>query len=711
MPRVPIVEAPRVSSSPLPGVRQQVGADPLGAEVAAKQQVQLGEGLMAAGRAATDIAVDMQKRDNADAVFQAEAQVRDNFRAFQAELSNRRGADAVGSTAQAEQWWTENLGNATQGLVNTAQKRLFLQGIEATRQTAMLAVSRYEAQERRVSLNNSYEASINSAIQTAVPNFAVPGALAAARQTILDQSNATAVLNGWSDEQRRFEIDKSLSAMHLGVIKNALYQDPAKARQYFEANRGEITGGLHLKVEEMFDRQAKAAQVQADRRDALAQRALNELDRQEASGIPPTPQKQAQWQQAVGGTAYEDEYRAREREGVELQRLMTRPLGEQAEYLANERARLQKQGGEPREVQRLDRFQRALQANAKLIQDEPLEWARARAGFVMKPLNFGGLTNPNGVAEIGTELRARVATIEAAQTQNPQVAVTMAPFFKAEVNSLNQALTAGTPQQRGQVLGALYNAFGDSRTYMAAMQQLDAVSPFYARAGIRAASLAEATLQNNLIDADVVQQAGDVSALMLRGDEILKTGGKEGTLKMPVPKDDEFFAALDSRVGNLYRGAGAGDDGATQLMQDAYAVKAYYVGRAAQDGSMSEELDSRRLDQSLRAVLGEPVDYNGQGSVVAPWGMSAATFEKRAGDAIWGEIERRGLKDSIWQQSPNVGLIGVGGGAYFVTLAGMPLADKAGQPVTIRLTPDADAGRDTFGRKLSDQIPTSGVRK
>lgn len=711
MPRVPIVEAPRVRSSDLPGARQQVGAGPLAAEIGAKQQVQLGEGLMSVGKVAMDIATDMQKRDNADAVFRAEAQVRDGFRAYQAELSTRRGADATGATAQAEQWWAENLNSAAQGLDNTTQKQLFLQGIEGSRQTALLAVSRFEAQERRVSLNSSYEASIGTAIQTAVSNFTVPGALATARQTILDQSNATAVLNGWSDEQKRFEIDKSLSTMHLGVIQSALHQDPAKARQYFEANKGEITGGAHIKVEEMFDRQAKAAQVQADRRDALAQRALNELDRQEASGIPPTPQKQAQWQQAVAGTAYENEYRARENEGVELQRLMTRPLAAQAEFLATERARLQKQGGEPREVQRLDRFQRALQANAKLIQDEPLEWARARAGFVMKPLNFGGLANPNGVAELGTELRARVATIEATQAQNPQVPVAMAPFFKSEVDSLNQALTTSTPQQRGQVLGALYNAFGDSRTYLAAMQQLDAVSPFYARAGIRAASLAEGTLQNNMIDADVVQRAGDVSALMLRGDEILKTGGKEGTLKMPVPKDDEFFAALDSRVGNLYRGAGAGDDGATQLMQDAYAVKAYYVGRAAQDGSMSEELDSRRLDQSLRAVLGEPVDYNGQGSVVAPWGMSAATFEKRAGDAIWGELERRGLKDSTWQQSANVGLIGVGGGAYFVTLAGMPLADKAGQPVTIRLTPDADAGRDTFGRRLSDQIPTSGVRK
>jgi hypothetical protein len=705
------VDAPHVSSSELPGARQQVGAGPLAAEIGAKQQVQLGEGLMSAGKDAMDIATDMQKRDNADAVFRAEAQVRDGFRAYQAELSNRRGADATGATAQAEQWWAENLNSAAQGLDNTTQKQLFLQGIEGSRQTALLAVSRYEAQERRVSLNSSYEASIGTAIQTAVSNFTVPGALATARQTILDQSNATAVLNGWSDEQRRFEIDKSLSTMHLGVIQTALHQDPAKARQYFEAYKGEITGGAHIKVEEMFDRQAKAAQVQADRRGALAQRALNELDRQEASGIPPTLQKQAQWQQAVAGTPYEDEYRARENEGVELQRLMTRPLGEQADYLVKERARLHKDGGEPREVQRLDRFQRALQANAKLIQDEPLEWARARAGFVIKPLNFGGLANPNGVAEIGTELRARVATIEATQAQNPQVAVTMAPFFKAEVDSLNQALTTGTPQQKGQVLGALYNAFGDSRTYLAAMQQLDSVSPFYARAGIRAASLAEATLQNNLIDADVVQRAGDVSALMLRGDEILKTGGKEGSLKMRVPKDDEFFVALENRVGNLYRGAGAGDDGATQLMQDAYAVKAYYVGRAAQDGVISEDIDSRRLDQSLRAVLGEPVDYNGQGSVVAPWGMSAATFEKRAGDAIWGELERRGMKDSIWQQSPNVGLIGVGGGSYFVTLAGMPLADKAGQPVTIRLTPDADAGRDTFGRKLSDQIPTSGVRK
>ena len=99
MPRVPTVDAPRVSSTGLPGVRQQAGAGALAEEIGARQASQLGQGLMGAGVAATNIATDMQQQANQlrvdDAVNQAkEAALKLTFDP-QAGYTNIKGIQAL----------------------------------------------------------------------------------------------------------------------------------------------------------------------------------------------------------------------------------------------------------------------------------------------------------------------------------------------------------------------------------------------------------------------------------------------------------------------------------------------------------------------------------------------------------------------------------------------------------------------------------------
>ncbi len=445
-------------------------------------------------------------------------------------------------------------------------------------------------------------------------------------------------------------------------------------------------------------------QLDADRATARGQRALNEVDQQISSGVPATSNQWLTWMGQAAGTPYEQDMRDRMSSEQEIQDTLQKPVVDQVSLLAQKQAAIAQNGGSLTDQANLRRLTTAVQTNIKTLQNQPLQYAQNRAGAAVEPLALGSLLDPNGASVIGAQVRDRVATISALQQQNPGL-VQMHPLLPGEVQALDQVLKTVPASQKSAALGTLYRAFGDPQAFEGAMNQLKDVDPFMARMGQRASSYAQAQLTDNWLSPDVVQSAGDVVAISLHGDNILSQGGKDGTLKYPVPKDQEFTAALQSKVGDLYRGTGPGDSGARQFMQDAYAVKAYYVGRAAQDGDISGEVNSDRLDQAITAVLGKQVNFHGNGQVLAPWGMNEADFNTRATKTLTDTFKAAGIQDKIAPHMGNVGLIGVGGGVYFPTLAGTPVADNQGRPLVIRLTPDADAGRDTFGRPLSDQIP------
>lgn len=451
------------------------------------------------------------------------------------------------------------------------------------------------------------------------------------------------------------------------------------------------------------------SQLDADRSSARALRAMDETDRQMSTGVPSTSNQWLTRMALVAGTPYEQDMRDRMDAEHEIQTTLQKPIPDQISLVQQKQNAIATQGGTLADQANLKRLTDAVQTNIKTLQTAPLQYAQNRTGAAVEPLQMNALFDQNGAAVIGAQVRDRVATITALQQQNPGL-VQMRPLLPAETQALDQVLKTVPAGQKSAALGTLYRAFGDPKAYEGAMQQLKDVDPFMARMGQRASSYAQAQLTNNWFSPDVLQSAGDVVGISLHGDDILRQGGKNGTLTFPVPKDQEFVAALQQKVGNLYRGAGPGDSGAQQFMQDAYAVKAYYVGRAAQDGDISGAVDSDRLDQAVSAVLGKPVDFHGNGEVLAPWGMNESDFNTRVTKAVADTFKAAGIQDKVGPHMGNVGLIGVGNGVYFPTLAGTPVADDHGRPLVIRLSPDADAGRDTFGRPLADQIPKDAAK-
>src|SRR5690606_5936422 len=105
----------------------------------------------------------------------------------------------------------------------------------------------------------------------------------------------------------------------------------------------------------------------------------------------------------------------------------------------------------------------------------------------------------------------------------------------------------------------------------------------------------------------VKASSGDVARTILEGEALLnpsrsdkKQDGKGAAFPMPPPAD--IRAELDTFVGRAF----AGRPGAYEVAEQ--AVRAYYAGASAKVGDVSGELDRKRMQEAVRAVIGEPVD-------------------------------------------------------------------------------------------------------
>ncbi|KNE28167.1 hypothetical protein [Achromobacter spanius] len=573
----------------------------------------------------------------------------------------------------------------------------------------------WQAQQHRANTVDQYQSGLQADAVSISLDPTLYDEKRAARMAILSESNLP-------PDVRNDLLSRSEAEMATAAGAARIDQDPKGALNAFgAAATGKIEPGyewiarlnadrvqqLRTRAQTQSDRQDNRMRIEQDRAFAMGERALKEMDNQLTSPYPARPSDVMRWGSMVAGSPFENSYRERVEELNAFQELMQRPVGEQVGFVEGVRRKLMTEGGTPQDAARAERLSATVQANIKALSTAPVEWAANRTGEMVQPLALDAIGTEDGAAIIGAQVRARADVVRGLQAANPPGMVRMHPLLPGEAEGLSRVLSQGSAQQKRQVLSTLYQAAGADDTYRGMMDQLKGVSPFAARMGVLAASYDSAKTTNNWFSEDTVQAAGDVAAIALHGDEILRSGGKDNETKWPVPKEQEFVAAFQDRFQNLYRGGGPGESGAQQFQQDMQAVKAYYVGRAAQDGDLSSEIDSNRLDQAFRAVMGEPVDFHGNGQVLAPWGMNKEDFQRRANNAVLEQFQQAGIQDKVGRYMGNVGLIGVGGGMYFATLAGQPVADDRGQPITILLTPDSASARDSYGRLLSRQIPTT----
>ena len=268
MPKVPTYDAPQVELRPAPNARQSSAASPDLLNAGVRQQMDLGQSLTRAGEGMRQVAVTLQAREDADMLFRAETAFKDEYQRHEEDITNNRtGRAAWGVTRDTEKWFADQARKHSEGLTSDTQRKLFDQSITKLRQHAVGTLSRFEAGERRRSLEEAETASIAGTISLAARQASLGftggparvdeagnplpavNPVAGFRDDIVKRVRVVADVNKWTPEREAFETEKHLTNLHSQIIQNLAAKSPGKAKEYFEANKAEINGASYDAIE------------------------------------------------------------------------------------------------------------------------------------------------------------------------------------------------------------------------------------------------------------------------------------------------------------------------------------------------------------------------------------------------------------------------------------------------------------------------------
>lgn len=426
-----------------------------------------------------------------------------------------------------------------------------------------------------------------------------------------------------------------------------------------------------------------------EKREAAGQRALYQMDTQISSGVPATAAMWDNWQHVVKGTEAAAEFQQRMDDESKVQTVLRQPIDQQIKYVQDKQAAIDSGGGSLRDVANLQRLNHAVQQNVALMQQQPLVFNAQRTGQDTPALDFTQLSDPNGASQVGSQLQDRMTTIMAMRKQYGNQ-IPIRPLLPQEAAQLSASLNSASPDDAAQLFGALRNAAGDDAAFKGIMQQIAPDSPIKALAGLLTAKQRDLTLATHWFKPNDVAGSGNVASTLLQGDALLnptKTQkGEDGkpTGKIFLPETTQLQADFQDRVGDAFAGRPAAAETAFQ------AVQAYYVGKAAQTGRLASskaDIDSSLVKESITAVLGNVVNFNGSGSVLAPWGMAEADFQDKA----YAALERAGKAAKFDEAGiaglHNVGLRNIGDGTYYAMQGNNFVKDAKGNPMIISVAP------------------------
>lgn len=559
------------------------------------------------------------------------------------------------------------------------------------RHRGLLAVQKVAAGARRTEFQAQFDAALDSLGKMA----GQPGA----NMDVLHQ-RAEAFAQ-WAGEAG---VDPATVAAKVQTFKDRTWQDHARSRAISARDNPEALAQLErdLSDEDGFyagkldtdkrnvllnqvlgrkDQVERAVREQSLRLEAKAERALVEFERQITTGVMAPPEAMLAWQMQVEGGTPEQRDRFRELlddedELLEVRRL---PPPEQRQYIQRRRAEQQAQGATARQVSNLQRIEAVLEADLRRLREAPLEYDAILKGQVVRPLDVQALAMGD-VAAIRAQFAERMATLTRMRKQyGPEVG--NLPLLPQEASALSAALGQAGTRQAAQLFGTLNRAIGDAEVYDAAMQQLVPDSPVRALAG-RIYALQRAGGQP---DGAVTRQSssaefGDVAMYLLRG-EVLLNPGKEAkaqdgkTSAFPMPPPQQIEQRINAQVRQAFAGRPDEFDVAVQ------AVRAYYAARSADEGDMSGVLNSKRLQQAIRAVIGERVRFEGR-DVLPPWGMPADEFRDKAEVHVRARLNAAGVEDP-----GGVSLMNLRGrdGAYMLVRGIDPIIGRNGLPLVVRI--------------------------
>lgn len=300
---------------------------------------------------------------------------------------------------------------------------------------------------------------------------------------------------------------------------------------------------------------------------------------------------------------------------------------------------------------------------------DPIQYATSLSQ--VDPINIG---NP---AALQADLvkRASSAVDVSRKYQTP---LTM--FSKQEAAQLGEMLRTAPASQSVSYLDAMRQGLGTGAQYSAAMQQISSYAPSAAVAGAIMGKSGRVVGNSGWIS-DSMVNPDDAAKTIIEGANAragitTKVNGVENKTKgIEMPKDSDLRPDFVDAVGNAFAGDAAGASQAYEVAKD------YYAGLMAKKGDVSGEYDRDAWTQAVNVATGGVYDYNGQGEVLLPWGMSEGQFDSAVNTAWKSQIVDAGIKAPPGQY----GLQNFGDSQYLIKLGAGYLLGNDGNPVVLSI--------------------------
>lgn len=423
--------------------------------------------------------------------------------------------------------------------------------------------------------------------------------------------------------------------------------DPEKRNQLLNTVTGRI-----FQVQESQQRKAEMRELQG-------MRVLDQMDKQAASGMPPTPADQQRWKAALSGTSMAGEYNGRVEQMNEVQQLLRRPIGEQMRYLEEKRQQMAVSGASVADQANVSRLQSAVDSNVKMLREQPLAFNAMRTGEDVAPLDLAGMATPEGQQQIGAQLVQRFDIVNAVRNQyGPDVARN--PWRPEEAEALKAFMDQADDGSKLQLLGLLASAAPSSTDYAAAIKPIAADQPATVLAGL--------AQFRGLKGAD----GTDVPKVLMAGSKVL------ADKSTPMPSEKELRLAFDDQVG------GSIASGTPQREQAYLAFKSIYAGLAGPRGVRHEDsfTDEDLVEEAVQLATGGVAERAGA-KVVKPYGMDSDLFDKYVDIQLEGIAERSGFPIDQLEDMPLSPVPGQEGAYYLMNAGRIQLDPKTGQPMTV----------------------------
>jgi hypothetical protein len=247
-------------------------------------------------------------------------------------------------------------------------------------------------------------------------------------------------------------------------------------------------------------------------------------------------------------------------------------------------------------------------------------------------------------------------------------------FSKDEANQIGAFFRDAPVSQQSAYLDTIRQSTGGGQVYMSALQQISTNAPSAAVAGILMDKPGGVVAEKNWFNPDVSVSPESAAQTILSGAAARK--GTDDAKGIPMPKDNDLRLEFSDMVKDAFAGDAQGASMAYEIAKD------YYAGVMAKKGVVSGEIDSDTWKQAVNVATGGVHDYNGMGSVLLPWGMSAEQFDKQVDQAWKTQVTDAGIKAPPGQY----GLQSYGDSQYLVKLGTGYLLKDDGTPVVIDLT-------------------------